>query len=298
MKSFKTTCFAFFLAVFVLGLAVLPTHAQEARQYVVKPGDTLYSIANSHGLTVQELSELNGLENGVIRAGMELRVGVLPAESSPESAVLPTEVERLASPLNSGLNGLETVASIAARLEISEDDLFELNPEIEDVISRLNRISPTEDRTSKSYVVKAGDTMFSIAKANGLSVAQLSDLNSLTSSAIRSGQKLNIPGSEPMGSSTWTSLGVVDAVSFPETYQDRLMASELVYNDLSFVIGHTTLPIGTLIMVGRPNEGPSILCIVADESLSVSMDIVDVSAAVAAAVGLDENERVEIFTLK
>lgn len=47
--------------------------------YIVKPGDTLYSIALDHGLDYRELAAWNNLENvGVIRVGQQLRLTAPP----------------------------------------------------------------------------------------------------------------------------------------------------------------------------------------------------------------------------
>lgn len=46
---------------------------------------------------------------------------------------------------------------------------------------------------TKTYTVKAGDTLWSIAKANGTTVANLKKLNALTSTLIKVGQKLKVP---------------------------------------------------------------------------------------------------------
>ena len=46
---------------------------------VVKPGDTLYSIAKAYGVSVEALKEANGLKSDVISVGQKLR---LPEKSS------------------------------------------------------------------------------------------------------------------------------------------------------------------------------------------------------------------------
>lgn len=57
-------------------VAAKPTPADaRAEVYVVKKGDTLYSIALDHGLDYRELAQWNGITDpGVIRAGMSLRL--------------------------------------------------------------------------------------------------------------------------------------------------------------------------------------------------------------------------------
>ncbi len=286
--------------VVLISLFSMPALAQNSSKYIVKPGDTLFSIATAHAMSVEDLKALNNLDDVVIRSGMELIVStkeVAPdVVRTPAVTASPQSNSGEKQPRGGGAN--ESLASVADKLGLTVDEILLLNPEIQKVIDRLNSISPAVEQTTGSYTVKAGDTMFAIAKAYGLSVAQLSELNGFKNTSIQKGQRLKVPGSEPAGSSTWSSLGVVDAVPYPETFSNRVMAGQIAYDESLFVVGHATFPIGSLIMIGKANEGPTVLCIVAEESLSVSMDILDVSTAVADAVGLYENERIEVFTLK
>jgi TolA-binding protein len=52
---------------------------------------------------------------------------------------------------------------------------------------------PAPSAGAKEYVVQKGDTLSSIAKANGVTVADLKKANSLTGDDIKVGQKLVIP---------------------------------------------------------------------------------------------------------
>ncbi len=49
-------------------------------QYTVKKGDTLYSIARKHKISVAELKEFNGIENNTIHEGQTLYVKPLPKD--------------------------------------------------------------------------------------------------------------------------------------------------------------------------------------------------------------------------
>lgn len=51
-----------------------PASASTLDTYVVKAGDTLFSIATRHGMSVQELMKLNGLKETLIHPGDKLRV--------------------------------------------------------------------------------------------------------------------------------------------------------------------------------------------------------------------------------
>ncbi|MFN3179125.1 MAG: LysM peptidoglycan-binding domain-containing protein, partial [Thermus sp.] len=54
-----------------------------AQTYTVKKGDTLFRIAQAHGISVRELRELNGLTSDLIHPGQVLR---LEGRESPGKA--------------------------------------------------------------------------------------------------------------------------------------------------------------------------------------------------------------------
>ena len=65
------------------------TARRDARpdSYVVKPGDTLYSIALEHGLDYRELGIWNGLDNpNALKVGMQLRLS--PPAAAPATATV------------------------------------------------------------------------------------------------------------------------------------------------------------------------------------------------------------------
>lgn len=53
---------------------VVQTAKKDTTIYIVKPGDTLYSIAKSHGMGVTELMDLNGKSDSSLSVGEELKV--------------------------------------------------------------------------------------------------------------------------------------------------------------------------------------------------------------------------------
>lgn len=60
-------------------------------------------------------------------------------------------------------------------------------------LGKTSTPSPPSPAAAKEYVVQKGDTLSSIAKANGVSVADLKKANGLSSDEIKAGQKLRIP---------------------------------------------------------------------------------------------------------
>ncbi len=54
-------------------------------------------------------------------------------------------------------------------------------------------IIPNNSSTNRTYYVKAGDTLYSIARNFGVSVDDIKRLNNLTSNTLSIGQSLLIP---------------------------------------------------------------------------------------------------------
>jgi hypothetical protein len=76
----------------VLSTLLLTGSCMASELYVVKEGETLYSIATKHGMQVNELQSLNGIENTMIMAGQTLKI------SSEHSSINATE-ERVVEPV-------------------------------------------------------------------------------------------------------------------------------------------------------------------------------------------------------
>src|SRR5690554_5023436 len=64
--------------------ALLTASLSTATEIIVQPQETLWTLANRHGTTVEEMMRANGLPNHNLRAGMTL---TLPEGSTPAQAV-------------------------------------------------------------------------------------------------------------------------------------------------------------------------------------------------------------------
>lgn len=179
-------------------------------QYVVQSGDTLYSISRKSGVSLNQLLSLNGLStSSLILPGQALSLGNTTPVSKPTTTTLVSNT--------SGANGTYTVKagdtlySISRRFGISLSQLVSANG-----ISTSSIIQPGETlrvaggevtssvvRTNTTatsgghYTVQAGDTLYSIARRNGMNLSSLLSLNGLSqSSMIYPGQRLTLSQSE------------------------------------------------------------------------------------------------------
>jgi len=89
--------------------------------YVVKQGDTLYSIAKRYGSDVPTLQRLNGLEDTTIAVGQKLKVPALAKPAQPTKPMLKTEAQFYK------VRAGDTLSSIARKFGTTVTQLQALN---------------------------------------------------------------------------------------------------------------------------------------------------------------------------
>ena len=181
--------------------------------YTVKAGDTLYGISRKFGMSLSQLISSNGIStSSIIRPGQTLRV--VGGEASATVVRTSTSTARTSGG-NYVVQSGDTLYSIARRSGMSLNSLLTLNglsqssiiyPGQSLTVSQSEGIfsTPVSTKTnsassvvstSGAYTVKAGDTLYSIARRSGVSLSSLLSLNGLSqSSVIRPGQTLNVSG--------------------------------------------------------------------------------------------------------
>ncbi|MCF3933055.1 peptidoglycan DD-metalloendopeptidase family protein [Acuticoccus sp. M5D2P5] len=94
----------------------LNEQAQEAR-YTVKPGDTLYSISTSHGVSQADVARLNGLpSNGTVQLGQTLRIPN-QANIAAQEPTKETQVASLPPEQNAGQTMTDATPDVAQERE-------------------------------------------------------------------------------------------------------------------------------------------------------------------------------------
>ena len=148
--------------------------------YIVKSGDTLYSIANKYGMSVQELKDLNKLTSNTLSIGQQLVV------SEANAGTLDTYTVKAG----------DTLYSIANKYGLTVNELKQLNNLTSDILSIgqvLNISNSNTSLPSNTYIVKSGDSLYSIAKKYGITVDALKSAKGKTSNLLSIGEILVIP---------------------------------------------------------------------------------------------------------
>ena len=227
---------------------VTNTQTSNASSYTVKSGDSLWSIANKHGLSVSQLKNMNGLTSDIIYPGQTLKVGqgnntstTAPSKIATTTPA-PSQGSTTSSNTSTSTSKTYTVASgdslwaIANKHGLSVSQLKNMNGLTSDIIypgqtlkvgqgnntsttapSKIATTTPapsqgsttssnTSTSTSKTYTVASGDSLWAIANKHGLSVSQLKNMNGLTSDVI-------YPGKQLLVSQTSNSSATVNLIS-------------------------------------------------------------------------------------
>lgn len=156
--------------------------------YVVKKGDTLWSIARNYGLTVDKLKSLNNLTNNNLTIGDSLIVKDSSGNSDNSSSVDNNKYYIVKKG--------DSLYSIARRNNMTVDELKSLNNLTSNILSIGQKliISSGSNVPNNVYVVKKGDTLWSIANNFNVSVNDLKNANNKSNNSLSIGEQLIIPG--------------------------------------------------------------------------------------------------------
>lgn len=137
--------------------------------YIVKKGDSLYSIAKKYNTTVDNLMKENNLKSTLLNIGDVLKI---PSNNLDSYIVQKGD----------------TLYSISKKFNISVNELKSLNNLTSNLLSigQVLKIKPN----IKYYTVQKGDTLYSISRKYNISVNELKNLNNLSSNLLNIGQVL------------------------------------------------------------------------------------------------------------
>ena len=151
--------------------------------YVVKSGDSLWSISNRYGVSVNDIKSLNNLTSNNLSIGQVLEIPSNNDNSSNSNTYI----------VKSG----DSLWNIANRFGTTVNELKALNNLTSNNLSigQVLEIPSSNDNSSNSntYIVKSGDSLWNIANRFGTTVNELKALNNLTSNTLSIGQVLRVP---------------------------------------------------------------------------------------------------------
>ena len=178
------------------------------KEYVVKNGDTLGSIAYGNGINIRQLKELNGLSSDSLKIGQKLKV---PAEkvakAAPAKAAAPVakkeaaKTEAAAPAKTAEPAKTEAAASVeaekpaeAAPAEAPAEAAKDAAPVAEAAKAEPAAEKKAEAAATTTYVVQDGDDMTGVSIRWGVSAAEIRELNNLgENDQLVPGQIIKLP---------------------------------------------------------------------------------------------------------
>lgn len=223
----------------------MPPTDQTNVTYVVQKGDSLWSIANANNTTVDEIANLNDLGENTIYVGQVLQIpntGTDEAKPSLETTYI----------VQSG----DTLYSIALKYNTTPNAIINKNNLSTSLlnIGQSLKIPSDVESTGESddilynntYIVQRGDSLWSIANKNNVSINELKNINNLTSDILTVGQILKLPSATTNNSNN-SNLYVVEKGdnlwSISRKYNVSINALRMINNLTSDVltIGQTLI---------------------------------------------------------
>jgi len=165
----------------VLRIPTKEIYEEEENIYIVKKGDSLYSIANKYNTTVDELKRINNLTSNILSIGQVLK---LPSDKA-------SNVEKEENTISYTVQKGDSLYSIARKYNTTIDRIKDLNNLTTNLLS-IGQVLliPTDTNLETTYTVQKGDSLYSIAKKYNTTVNRLKQLNNLTSNLLSIGQIL------------------------------------------------------------------------------------------------------------
>lgn len=176
------------LLAVLFSFTMIGTQAWGDVSYTIKKGDSLYKISKKYKIGIEEIKKANNLKTKKLTPGKELTI------------------------------------PIAENLNVDSPEVIAENAPVQlkaDIPVITNAIQPHITSEPRTYKVKKGDSLWSIAKKNSLRVADLKKLNHLKSRKLKLGQVLVLE-KEPVETLAKTGTPLVIRAETAAKYAEQL----------------------------------------------------------------------------
>ena len=158
--------------------------------YTIQAGDTLFRLAQTYNTTVNAIIAINpGINPNALQVGQRICIPGEPTVTCPTGSISYT------------IQRGDTLFALAQRFNTTVSAILALNPGLDPNVLQVGQIicipgaaPPTCPAGSTPYVIRSGDTLFTIAQRFGTTVSAILALNpGLDPNALRIGQTICLP---------------------------------------------------------------------------------------------------------
>lgn len=182
------------LAVFLFSTAGVSF--AEAATYKVQSGETLYSIAKKHNVSVSDIKGWNKLKSDSLSVNQSLTIGKAKTQPAKKAPAVKAPAPAKAKP------AVKAPAPVKAKPAAKTPAPAKAQP-------------AKTGSSATVHKVQKGDTLSKISVKYGVTIAQLTGWNNLKSTNIFIGQSLNIKGAKTAAPATPTVVPVSKPAAAP-----------------------------------------------------------------------------------
>ena len=225
--------------------------------HFVNQGETLNAIAKAYNVTVDEIRIENPSIDKGLKANMVIRIPQKSGAVIPEAEVIQEEKQKVEAKPAEIQNSIlykvkkkETLYGISRQFNVTVDEILSINPGFDGLKEGMDLKIPTKSTAVKpiskevpiekvvkvvanpdEIIVKAGETLYSIAKTYSVTVDNLIDLNPQLSGGLKTGMVLKLRKSTEKPENKPVTKGVVTAITKPVIATDcyNLANSSKIY---------------------------------------------------------------------
>lgn len=180
--------------------SILPTNEEnEFLVHTVDKGESLSKIAKMYDIPVATLKTMNSLKSNHIKKGMKLKVGEVVNnnvdngdDAGDENAPAPilNNFQTMNQPVVATTATASTIKPSTKKEEFNTKNTVEKSMQGNAVNSPS--VKSTSSKNADYYTVTGGETLYSIARKNDITVNKLKEINGLKSDKLVAGQKLKL----------------------------------------------------------------------------------------------------------
>ncbi|BDD03316.1 LysM peptidoglycan-binding domain-containing protein [Aureibacter tunicatorum] len=269
---------AFILMMFAQGASavIMPKDSvgvsqKEDKRYIlhkVVSGEGLYSISRKYNVSIEEIKKANPSTSDGLVVGEVLNIPFAIAKSSTksEAKTVTASLEISGNALTHEVKAGETLFSISRKYSVPVAKLvqangLEDNPNIK-VGQKLNvpvlhasktvkkaAVLSTSSDSKVYHLVKAGETMFSLSRAYGITVDELKNWNNLSTNTLSVGDRL-IVGNDKSGATEESPKAVQATAVQPRDYKSAVNTNPENRLSIPISVGRTVDASGKVTEVG------------------------------------------------
>lgn len=176
----------------------------DRKHHTVQKGETLYAISRLYGVSVEELKDWNSMQDNSLREGQRLWVSA--ATATLKKVEEPTHPAEPPKAITGDAKSSGSKPEGASPKPVEDSKATAAKGSEPGQGGGGDQVAVKVKSSAGVHVVKAGETLFGIARTYGMDVGELRKINRLENATIKEGQALRVKADSPENPHQGTAL--------------------------------------------------------------------------------------------